>query len=96
MACRVDTLVHGLLSSQILKKSVTLPLADAAKGQAASHLQTSVGDIISYMFNFHRIWIAPLEVALGLYFFHRFEGITVYLVFIPLSSKLRSIGSYVT
>ena len=81
--------LNGLLRSRILRKNLAVPSSEAIASQATTHLNTSVDEILAAMPYFHDFWLAPLEILLGLYLFHNFEGVLTYFMFPPLFGKSR-------
>lgn len=61
-----DLKLKGLLSCQVLQKCLRLPANTARSGEPRSILSAEMIQLIETMSAIHRLWLAPVELAMNL------------------------------
>lgn len=78
------TRLRGIISSQILKKTLRLRSHKAADAAALTHISADVDGVLDVVRTVHDLWIGIIELAIGLYLLWTIVGMAFFAPLIPI------------
>ena len=91
---RIAVLMNGTLLGAIYTKVLQIPVAEAAKGAALTHISADLEGVTKGVTVIHNLWMSFVEIGFLTYFLYIYISYSCFLLFVAAICKSNTKAEY--